>query len=439
MTIFKLGTGRLVSIGVVFAAAAVGCSPRSNTAKEPVASAASAASAAAPSGSGPAAAVPGQAAASAPPVSVTVVPSKKRDMPVMLEATATVTPVASVDVRAQVTSVITKVHVREGQFVKAGDLLFTLDSRSDEANVARLQAQMAKDEAALADARRQLARSKELLSQNFVSQGAVDTSQTLVESQLAAVAADKAAVEAAKVPLTYAKVVAPAAGRVGAINVFAGSAVQANITPLVTVTQLDPVDVAFNVPQRYLPDVLGAMKGSGAAVKATLPENAGTLMGRLVFVDNVVDAASGTVKVKARFANREAKLWPGAFLGASLTLRTLKDAVVVPQPAIIQSARGPIVYAVEDGKAALRPVQVLSVQSGEAAVQGVQPGEKIILDGRQNVRPGSKVIDRPAPADTGRRPGGPAGPASAPASSSASSSAPAPAPAPARAASAAKG
>ncbi|MEK0418704.1 MAG: hypothetical protein RI949_2710 [Pseudomonadota bacterium] len=418
MTIFKLGVWPLVWICVAFAGGLVACSPNSNAPKEASgsASAATAASAPAGAGSGAAAATPGQAAASAPPVSVTVVPSKKRDMPVMLEATATVTPVASVDVRAQVTSVVTKVHVREGQFVKAGDLLFTLDSRSDEANVARLQAQMAKDEAALADARRQLARSKELLAQNFVSQGAVDTSQTLVESQLAAVAADRAAVEAAKVPLTYARVVAPSAGRVGSINIFPGTAVQANVTPLVTVTQLDPMDVAFNVPQRYLQDVLTAMKGGGAAVKATLPENAATVTGRLVFVDNLVDPASGTVKVKARFPNREAKLWPGAFLNASLTLRTLKDAVVVPQPAIIQSARGPIVYAVEDGKAALRPVQVLSVQAGEAAVQGVQPGEKIILDGRQNVRPGSRVVDRPA--DTGRRPGGP--PSAAGASAAAS-------------------
>jgi RND family efflux transporter MFP subunit len=348
-------------------------------------------------------AAPPQASASAPPVSVTVVPAKKRDMPVMLEATGTVTPVASVEVRAQVTSVVTKVHVREGQFVKAGDLLFTLDARTDEANVARLQAQMAKDEASLADARRQLARAKELLAQNFVSQGAVDTTQALVDAQVAAVAADKAAVDAAKVPLMYARVMAPSAGRVGVVAIFAGSVVQANVTPLVTITQLDPMDVSFNVPQRYLGDVLAAMKGGGASVKASLPEGSSSLLGKLVFVDNLIDASSGTVKVKARFANREGKLWPGAFLNASMTLRTLKDAVVVPQPAIIQSARGAIVYAVEDGKAALRPVQVLTVQAGEAAVQGVEASEKIILDGRQNVRPGSKVVERPA--DASRRPG----------------------------------
>lgn len=423
MTILNFGDlrfSRLVAVPLLVSL--VACGPN---AKDASGAAPAGASPAASGASSPVASAPPQAAASAPPVSVTVVPAKKRDMPIMLEATGTVTPVSSVEVRAQVTSVVTKVHVREGQFVKAGELLFTLDARTDEANVARLQAQMAKDEASLADARRQLARAKELLAQNFVSQGAVDTTQALVDAQVAAVAADKAAVDAARVPLMYARVTAPAAGRVGAVSIFAGSVVQANVTPLVTITQLDPMDVAFNVPQRYLGDVLAAVKGGGASVKASLPEGSISLTGRLVFVDNLIDASSGTVKVKARFANREGKLWPGAFLSASLTLRTLKDAVVVPQPSIIQSARGAIVYAVEDGKAALRPVQVLSVQAGEAAVQGVQAAEKIILDGRQNVRPGSKVVERPA--DAARRPGvGASAASSSPAASPASSKASAP-------------
>lgn len=347
-------------------------------------------------------------ATGAPAVSVTTVRAAQRDLPVLLTATGTVAPLSSVDVRPQVTSVVSQVHVREGQMVRSGELLFTLDSRIDETNVAKAQAQLARDEASLADARRQLARSKELFAQNFISQGAVDTNQTAVESQSALVASDRAALDAARVSLSYAKVKAPSAGRVGASNVFAGSAVQANQTTLITLTQLDPIAVAFSLPQRHLPDVLDALKDGGAAVTATLPEGKERFSGRLKFVDNAIDASSGTVKVKALFANREGRLWPGAFVNVSMTARTLKNAVVIPQAAIVQTQRGTIVYAVQEGKAALRPVQLLYAQGDDAAVTGVNAGERIVLDGRQNLRPGVAVVER-----SGDAAGKPAGRASA--------------------------
>ena len=284
-------------------------------------------------------------------VGVTTVRAERRDVPVQLTATGTVTPLSSVDVKAQVTTVIKQVHIREGQFVRAGELLFTLDARTDEANLAKAKAQLARDEAGLADAKRQLLRSQELLDKKFVSQGAVDTNQALVDSQAAAMSADRAALDAAGVALSYARVSAPSAGRVGAINVFPGSAVQANQTTLVTITQLDPITVSFPLPQRQLADALAALPDGGAAVTAALPDSAVRLVGRLQFVDNAIDPASGTVKVKALFDNRGGQLWPGAFVTVSMTMRTLKDAVVIPQAAIIQSARGPIVYTVQDGKA----------------------------------------------------------------------------------------
>ena len=334
------------------------------------------------------------APASAPPIGVTTVRVQQRDLPVLLAATGSVAPLSSVDVRAQATSVVSRVNIREGQFVKAGELLFVLDARSDEANVAKARAQLARDEVGLADARRQFARSRELLAQNFISQGAVDTNQALVDSQVALVAADRAAIAAAQVALSYARVTAPSAGRAGAITVFAGSAVQANQTTLVTITQLDPIGVAFNLPQRHLADALAALKDGGAAVSATLPEGGITVDGRLQFVDNAIDAASGTVKVKAKFANAEGKLWPGAFVNVAMTLRTLKGALVIPQAAIIQGARGSLVYAVQDDKAVARPVQVIYAQGDDAAVSGVKAGERIVLDGRQNLRPGVAVIER---------------------------------------------
>jgi RND family efflux transporter MFP subunit len=357
-----------------------------------------------------------EATASGPAISVTTVIAGQRDVPVELEATGTVVPVTSVEVRPQVTSAIISVHVREGQFVRTGDLLFTLDSRADEANVARLRAQMAKDDAALADARRQLTRSRDLLDQKFISQGAVDTNQSLVDSQAALVAADRAAIDSARVALAYGRVTAPSAGRVGAVVVYPGTSVQANQTTLVTITQLDPIDVSFNVPQRNLGDVLAALKEGGATVTAALPESQSTVSGKLLFVDNAVDAASGTVKVKARFDNADSKLWPGAFVKATLNVRTLKAAVVVPQAAIIQNAKGTIVYVVEDGKAVQRPVQILAVENDDAAVTGVKVGEKVVLDGRQNLRPGAPVMER-AREGTGQprqpTPTGPAGPGKA--------------------------
>ncbi len=342
--------------------------------------------------------------AAAAPITVTTIRAQKRTLAVLLKATGTVTPLNSVDVKAQVSSVVSKVHFHEGQFVKAGDLLFTLDARTDEANVAKARAQLAKDAAALADAQRQYARAQQLLAQNFISQGALDTSKAQVDSQMAVLAADQAAIDAARVALSYARVTAPNAGRAGAVSVFPGSTVQANLTTLVTITQLDPIAVAFNLPQRNLPDALAALKDGGAPVTATLADGAGAFSGRLKFVDNAIDLNSGSVKVKAVFDNRDGKLWPGSFVDVSQTVSTLKDTVVVPQAAVIQSARGTIVYVKVDGKALLKPVRVLYAQGDDAAVSGVNEGDAIVLSGKQNLRPGSPVVERAAGA-----PGKPAG------------------------------
>lgn len=395
------------------ALALAGCGQKTDGA----AAAAAAASGAAPAGPASGASGPGPAA-SAPPVSVTLVRAQKKDVPVLLDSTGTVSPLSSVDVRPQMTSVVAKVHIREGQFVRAGELLFTLDSRADEANVAKVRAQMARDEASLADARRQLARSRELLAQNFVSQGAVDASQAQVDAQTALVASDKAAVDAARLLLSYARITAPGAGRVGAIPVFVGSAVQANLTSLVTITQLDPIAVSFSLPQRHLADALAALKDGGSEVIATLPDKGAVLKGKLQFVDNAVDAASGTVKVKASFDNKAGQLWPGAFANVSMTVRTLKDAVVVPQAAIVQGSRGTVVFAMgEGGKAVPRRIEVIYAQGDLAAVSGVKPGERIVLDGRQNVRPGSQLVERAR--EGGGRASGAAGGASGAASGAA--------------------
>jgi RND family efflux transporter MFP subunit len=358
---------------------------------------------------GPATPASGLSASGGGPVSVTTVRALKKNVDVVLETTGTVAALNTVDVRSQVSSIITKVNIREGQFVKAGELLFTLDARNDEVNLAKAKAQLAKDEAALADAQRQLTRSKDLMAQSFISQAAVDTNQTLVDSQKSVVAASRAAIDAAQVALSYNRIVAPAAGRAGAINVYPGTTVQPGGAVLVTITQLDPIAVAFNLPQRNLNDALQTLRSGGGKVNAVLPEQMGrkgsTIVGKLQFVDNVVDPNSGTVRVKAQFDNADSTLWPGAFVNVQLAVRTLADAVVVPQAAVIQGPRGTVVYVVDaQNKAQARPIEVIYAAGLDAVVNGVQPGEKVVVDGRQNLRSGVPVAERAASATTGTAP-----------------------------------
>lgn len=376
MTMNILRHFSIVACGFAMASL-LGCSPKADVA--------------APAGPG---STPVTAVSPTTSVTVSTVRAQKRNMPVLLKTTGTVTPLTSVEVRPQMGSVISQVHVRDGQFVKKGDLLFTLDARTEEANVAKARAQLAKDQAALADVQRQWARAQQLFSQNFISQGALDTLLAQVESQKAVVATDHAAIEAVRVVLSYARVVAPHSGRVGAIHVSAGSAVQANTTALVTVTQLDPIAVAYSLPQRKLPDALAALKDGGAAVSATLPDHAGAFQGRLKFVDNAVDASSGSVKVQAVFDNKDGRLWPGAFVEVEQTVSTLQDVVVIPQAAIIQTARGAVVYLAENGKATQKPVQQLFAQGADAAVSGINAGDAVVLDGKQSLRPGTPVMER---------------------------------------------
>lgn len=326
---------------------------------------------------------------------MSTVQARASDVDVTIEATGTVTPLNSVEIRPQLSNVITDVHIREGQFVKAGQLLFTLDTRNDEVIVAKAKAVLAKDMAGLADAQRQLRRSLELLEQKFISQGAVDTTQTLVNSQQAIIVSDQAAINAAQVGLSYNRIVAPSAGRAGAINVFVGSTVQPTGAVLVTITRLDPIAVSFNLPQRNLGDALKMLRSGGGKVVAELPESGGLVTGKLQFVDNTVDTASGTVRVKAEFANPSQLLWPGAFVKVQLAMRTMKNAVTVPQASVIQGPRGTIVYTVgTDNRAVPRRIDVLYASGPDAVASGIQAGERVVVDGRQNLRAGVVVVER---------------------------------------------
>jgi RND family efflux transporter MFP subunit len=327
-----------------------------------------------------------------PPTTVNVITPTRQDVGVDVAANGTVTPQRTVDLRPQTTSTIRTVHIKEGQFVKSGQLMFSLDDRSDQASVAQAQAEVQRGRATLADLERQYKRSQELVAQKFLAQSAVDTLRSQVEGARAALAASSAAVRASQVSASYTSIRAPMAGRVGAINVYPGSLVQP-ATSLATVTQLDPIDVAFTLPESSLGSLLAAQRAGKVAVEAsTGVADAKPITGELSFVDNTVDASSGTIRVKAQFGNGDGLLWPGQYVNTRVTVRTIKDAVVIPQNAIIINAQGTFVYVVEkDGTARQVPIARQHAFGLNAAVTGLVGNEQVITEGKQNLRPGGKV------------------------------------------------
>ena len=323
------------------------------------------------------------------PTTVNVVSPQRQDVPVLLTANGTVSPISTVDLHSQTTSTIVKVHIKEGQFVKQGELMFSLDSRSENANVEKAQAQVMRDRATLADLERQYQRSMELLAQKFIAQGAVDTLRSQVEQARAVLNADIAAAQAVKVDASYTTIRAPMSGRVGAINVYPGSLVQLS-TSLTTVTQLNPINVAFTLPESALAGLLAAQQAGAVPVEV---ESGGKLFkGKLSFIDNAVDPMAGVIRVKAEFDNSQTQLWPGQYVNTRLTVQTLKDVLVVPQNAIISNTRGTFVYKVAaDQTAEVANIKRLHAFGPYAAVSGLNGDEKIIVEGKQNLRPGGKV------------------------------------------------
>ncbi|QYF94790.1 efflux RND transporter periplasmic adaptor subunit [Massilia sp. PAMC28688] len=338
-----------------------------------------------------------------PPTVVNVVSPARRDVPVVLSASGTVAPVQSVALHPQTTSTIRKVHIKEGQYVKAGQLMFSLDDRSQEANVDKARAQIARERAALADLERQYQRSEELFEQKFIARSALDTLRSQVEAARAALGAGSAALAAERVAASYGTIRAPMAGRVGAIDVHPGSLVQP-ATLLTTVTQLDPVNVAFTLPESALADLLAAQRQGQVPVQASVGETAQPVLGKLSFIDNTVDPQAGTIRVKALFDNGEERLWPGQYATVRVTLRTLRDAVVIPQSAIITNTRGTSVYVVADGAALSKPVSRVHVAGTDAVVTGLNGNEQVITEGKQNLRPGGKVRLAQAPAPSRETP-----------------------------------
>lgn len=328
------------------------------------------------------------------PTPVVTARAESRDVPVRIKANGTVTAPQSVELRAQITSTVREVHIREGQNVQKGDLLFSLDARADEANIRKAQAQVEKDRADLATAQRNLERQRELFRQKFISQAALDTAQNQVDTLNGQLAVDQAALESTRVQRGYTEIRAPFAGRTGAIGVRSGSLVQPNSAVLVTISQIDPISVSFTLPEKELPGLQQALRAGAVSVAAATQDAAEKYVGRLTFVDNAVDTATGTIRVKAEFSNPQARLWPGMYVNVELAPRTLANATVVPAQAVQTGPETRFVYAVgEDRKVTSRKVTLPYLDEGFAVVEGIQPGERVVVEGAQNLRPGATVAE----------------------------------------------
>jgi RND family efflux transporter MFP subunit len=347
-------------------------------------------------------------------IPVTTARVETRDVPVRIKANGTVTALQTVELRAQITSTVREVHIREGQNVQKGDLLFSFDSRTEEANLKKALAQVEKDEADLATAKRNLARQQELFGQKFIAQAALDAVQNQVDTLSGQRAIDQAAVEGARVAIAYTQLRAPFSGRTGSINVRAGSLVQPGATspPLVTITQVDPIAVAFTLPEKELAALQQAVRAGSLAVTASPQNGTDAFKGRVVFVDNAVETATGTIRVKAEFANPAAQLWPGMFVNVEVAPRLLAKASVVPAQAVQTGPERRFVFVVgEDNKVASQPVKLEYIEESFAVVEGLPAGARVVVEGAQNLRPGSVVAEAAdrtsprAPANAGEDPG----------------------------------
>jgi len=330
---------------------------------------------------------------------VVVAAAMQRDIPVEVKAVGTVEAYSNVQVKSMIAGEITKEGFAEGQDVRRGDLLFVIDPRPYQAALAQAQGNLARDSAQEANARAQGTRYAALFKEGVVSREQYDQITTAADALKQAVEADRAAVETAKVNLTYTTIHSPIDGRTGNLMVHRGNVVKANDIPILSINQVQPIYATFAVPEMYLPEIKKYQASRKLAVKVRVPNEPKPAEGILTFIDNTVDPATGTIKLKATFTNHDRRLWPGQFADVSLTLSTDKNAVLIPSAAVQTGQNGQYVFVVKaDSTAELRNVTVSRVVGSDSVItSGVQAGEQVVTDGQVRLTPGKKVaLSKPA-------------------------------------------
>ncbi len=331
-----------------------------------------------------------------PPVPVKMAQVLLKDVPVQVKAIGTIEAFTSVAIKSQVSGQIARIHFKEGSDVEKGSLLISIDPEPFQATVSQYEAALAKDQAQAQFAREQAQRYAGLIKEGIVTHDQYELLRSNAEALAATLAADRAAIKNAKIQLGYCSIRSPITGRTGTIAMQPGNLVKANDLPIVTVNQLSPIYATFSLPEKRLAEVKRAMAAGQLKIEAIVPNEPGsTEVGTISFLDNAVNPATGTIKLKGVFANTSHKLWPGQFTDVVLTLASRQNAVVVPTQAIQTSQQGEFVYVVKpDSKVEMR--SVISAAAGEETVieRGLAAGETVVVDGQLRLTPGASVITK---------------------------------------------
>lgn len=328
-----------------------------------------------------------------PAVPVSVATVAHKDVPVRIRAIGNVEPLTTVAIKARVDGQIDAVRFKEGDEVHAGAILFELDRRPFEAQLAQAQANLLRDKALLDHATEQEKRNRDLLAQKFISPDAYEQVKTNVETAAATVKADEAAIRSVRLSLDYCTIRSPLTGYAGRVMIQQGNLVKANDTnALVVINQVVPIDVSFSVPESELADVRRYQADGELQVAVQLP-NAKPVSGRLSFIDNTTDVTTGTIKLKAEFANGDKALWPGQFVNVVLTLTTQRNAIVAPTTAVQNGPNGQYVFIVgADKTVALRDVKVARTEGSDTVIaSGLAPGDTIVTAGQLRLAPGTRI------------------------------------------------
>ena len=325
-------------------------------------------------------------------VSVQATTAERKQIPVEVDAIGTVTPIASVALKSRIETTIVEVHFEDGARVKAGDILFTLDARQIDAQIAQAEGTLARDRSQLAGAERDFRRYSDLIAKGATTQVNVDNSQTQMDILRGTVRANESVLDNLKVQKSYTVIRAPISGRISAANVKVGNFVRpADVAPLATINQIAPIYVALTVPQRVLPDLHESLKAGTATAIASLPGDRASETGKVAMIENTVDVMTGMVTLRAIMDNSNETLWPGTLVSTKLIVRS-EEAVLIPSVAIQRSQAGNFVFVVKDGKAQVQPVTVARTFRGSSVISsGLSGGESVVTDGQMLLSNGTAV------------------------------------------------